>query len=248
VRRAIVRPLRFAALLATGSGILLSSCADGEINLLPGHGGGAASGTSAVTSASTSASTSSSASTGGADACDPTCGCGLGLCGASCFDLENDPSHCGQCNKGCNHNAYCHQGICTCLPGFMDCSGACLFTAADPDHCGGCAGVCSPSEGCQSGQCSQAPCGGVLTACASANNRYWCADLGASEPFCGACNVICAPNQVCAGASCQLYAPAAPCASCPCASCDALVGAPSACCPGVAGGAAPICVHGAACP
>ena len=96
--RAIVRCLRLAGLLATGSATLLLSCADIEINLLPGHGdgglkgsgggGGAASGPST----STSTSTSTAAGMGGADACDPTCGCGRSLCGGSCFDLDNDPS------------------------------------------------------------------------------------------------------------------------------------------------------------
>src|SRR5262249_46232639 len=151
------------------------------------------------------------AGAGGADACDPTCGCGRSACGASCVDLMNDPSHCGQCNKTCSHNAFCHQGSCACLPGFMACGTACVFTAPDPDDWGGCAGVCAPSEGCQNGQCSPAACAGPLTACASTNGRYWCVDLGTNSPFCGACSVVCGPTEVCAGASCQLYAPAAPC-------------------------------------
>jgi hypothetical protein len=247
--RAIARRLRIVAVLAFGE-VYLASCTDGEINLLPGRGAGELTDAGGGGAASTSSGATSTSAGGdaGAHACDPTCGCGLGPCGASCFDLENDPSHCGRCDQACNHNAYCHQGKCTCLPGFTDCDGACVFTAADPDRCGGCAFVCSPGENCQDSQCGPAACTGGLTACASENNRHWCVDLGSSEPFCGSCGVICAPTEVCAGGSCRLYAPAAPCASCPCPSCDALVGAPSLCCPGVAGGAAPICVHGMACP
>src|SRR5262245_12380843 len=97
--RALPRLLRIVTAVSVCE-LLLVSCAEGEINLFPGPrdggpmdpgGGGAASASSGGMS------TSASNGGGGPDACDPSCGCGLGQCGASCFDLKNDPSHCGEC-------------------------------------------------------------------------------------------------------------------------------------------------------
>ena len=96
--------------------------------------------------------------------------------------------------------------------------------------------------------CGPAPCSATLTSCASSNGRVACVDLANEYPFCGACDVVCGVDEVCAIDHCAHYQPAAPCTSCPCAACDALVGSPSTCCPGLYGGVDPICVAGSHCP
>jgi hypothetical protein len=98
-------------------------------------------------------------------------------------------------------------------------------------------------------QCLSGPCSPSLTACPVGDGGTSCVDLTTGKPFCGACGVVCGPNQVCAAGQCQSYLPATPCSACPCTSvCDQRVGAPSSCCPGIGGGAQPICVAGSACP
>jgi hypothetical protein len=223
------------------AGAAYVGCGSGELNLLPlgpdaGEAGDAA-----------------KRSEGGdarAEACmNGSCPCGLSSCDGGCYDLQSDPQHCGTCTMGCNHGAYCHAATCECLPGHTACPGStCIDTAADPNNCGGCGVVCDAGQSCELGCHNTAgKCSGSLTACPATNGRVECADLDASLPYCGSCGNVCGPDQVCAIGSCQTYAPSTPCSRCPC-SCDVLVGMPSTCCPGLAGGTRPICVHGTSCP
>jgi hypothetical protein len=182
---------------------------------------------------------------------DGGCPCGLSSCPTGCFDLANDPDHCGDCTRTCAHYQYCHAGSCECLPGFTLCTdGSCHYLAADPDHCGGCTNApCAAAQKCENGTCSAGACTAPNTGCPIAGNRTSCVSIAAGLPYCGDCTTVCGPDQVCAGGACRAYAPSTPCTTCPCASeCAAAEGSPSTCCAGVAGGAQPICVHGAACP
>lgn len=49
-------------------------------------------------------------------AADGTCPTGQSLCGAAvfaiCVDLQNDPGHCGACNRACSPGIACHAGVC----------------------------------------------------------------------------------------------------------------------------------------
>lgn len=128
------------------------------------------------------------------------------------------------------------------------CNGSCVDIASNPDHCGGCNHPCNAGDKCEAKACGPAPCTGALTGCPASNSRTACVDLANPFPFCGACGTVCAVDEVCAGSHCQHYAPAAPCSTCPCPACDALVGGPSVCCPGLYGGVDPVCVAGAHCP
>ena len=49
-------------------------------------------------------------------AADGTCPSGQTLCGvgvfAICVDLQNDPNHCGTCDRACSSGIACQTGIC----------------------------------------------------------------------------------------------------------------------------------------
>lgn len=175
------------------------------------------------------------------------CACGLTMCNGACVDLANDPNHCGSCPNGCAHSAYCAAGSCTCRPTYTACGSSCVQLASDPDRCGGCAATpCTAGQKCEASGCHSGACTGGLTGC-DVGGRLACVDLASGIPYCGACGVVCAPDEVCAAGKCARYAPATPCTSCPCVGCTALVGS-TTCCPGIAGGSAPICVAAATCP
>jgi len=167
-----------------------------------------------------------------------------GAAGDACsVDLQSDPNNCGACGKTCSHNSYCTGGACTCLPNFTACGTSCIDLRSDPDHCGSCTATpCAAGDKCENGSCQTGTCTSPLTAC-DVTGRSACVDLASGEPYCGACGNVCAPNQICAANHCQLYEPATPCTSCPCAACGA-----NACCPPIGTQTSPICVGGSACP
>jgi len=78
---------------------------------------------------------------GASDDCeDQPCGFYQTCCHAQCFDLANDPAHCGHCDRACGQDApYCEDGRCeepegkaSCERGSC-CGGACC--AADETCC-----------------------------------------------------------------------------------------------------------------
>lgn len=217
--------------------VILCGCTDSGLDLLPLKD--AASETSLDATSDTSAD---------AECMQNGCACGLTACDGGCFDLANDPSHCGSCIQGCTHNAFCHQTACSCLPGYSTCGTGCADLTSDPNHCGNCnAAACTPGGKCDNSTCGTGPCSAGKTPCDVAGTIA-CVDLTTRVPYCGACGVVCAPNEVCAGAACVKYAPATPCTHCPCdKQCKATVGT-TTCCPGIGGGSTPICVASTACP
>ncbi len=81
-----------------------------------------------------------------------------------CFDLQNDPAHCGFCDNPCARGQKCVNGSCkhSCDP-FKDCgSGICKDVNTDPENCGQCGASCGPFQGCINGKCSCiTPCGAI---------------------------------------------------------------------------------------
>ena len=234
--------------LALALALALAGCGDGEINLLSR----AADGSLGDGAGDAAADAPGSGDTDAPAPCvdDAGCPCGLTSCGGVCVDLLNDPSHCGDCATGSAHYQYCKAGRPACVPGFTSCAGACRDFASDPDHCGACANPpCASGEKCENGACGTGACGAGLTGCPVANNRIACVDLASGTPYCGDCTTVCGPDQICAAGACRSYAPATPCSTCPCAvDCARTEGTPSICCPGIGGGAQPICVHASSCP
>jgi hypothetical protein len=243
-----MRPPARASLLAA---LLLVGCgSDGVIDLLPPRDAAAAAPESGTDAATIDAPTEAGDEI--APCMNGACPCGTSDCGGGvCADLLNDPSHCGACAKTCSHFQYCQAGRCACLPGFTLCGdGSCHDLTSDPSLCGSCFHPgCASGEKCENGVCGTGACGGGLTGCPVASNLTACVDLTRGLPYCGDCTTVCGPDQICVAGACRSYAPATPCTSCPCAAdCARTEGSPATCCPGIAGGATPVCVHASACP
>jgi hypothetical protein len=87
----------------------------------------------------------------------PSCPAGYSPCGEQCFDLRDNPQHCGACATVCS-------------PGKDCCGGVCANRLDDDNHCGTCGIVCrgSPTaERPQGGICVN----GVCQQCALAGSR-----------------------------------------------------------------------------
>ena len=223
---------------------MLAGCgSDGVIDLLPPRDGGGADSAADAGSDVVSSDAPLAETAVEAGVCTD--------CGGVCFDLENDPSHCGACTTSCAHYQYCRSGKCACLPGFTLCGdGSCHDLASDPDRCGSCTHPpCNAGEKCENGVCGAGACTTGLTGCPVANSRTACVELSRGLPYCGDCTTVCGPDQVCAAGACRSYAPATPCTTCPCtADCARTEGASSTCCAPIAGGTQVICVQGTTCP
>jgi hypothetical protein len=91
--------------------------------------------------------------------------CGGTAQGDGCFDLANDPLHCGYCYTGCGAftggapsggGAWaCVAGQCEalCPPGAQLCGNACVVEALDPANCGACGHYCTGTDVCRLGNC-----------------------------------------------------------------------------------------------
>ncbi|MBL8937310.1 MAG: hypothetical protein JNM69_22310 [Archangium sp.] len=103
------------------------------------------------------------------------------MCNGVCFDLRNDPGHCGNCTTTCATGEYCTAGNCRalvvdagpppCPTGTMGCNGSCFDQQNDPRNCGMCGRTCNTTEYCAAGNCVQFPTMGLDagTCIASAN-------------------------------------------------------------------------------
>jgi hypothetical protein len=166
--------------------------------------------------------------TKGACACaDGTTMCGGtgpgGAIGASCADLQTDPSHCGGCRTDCGPAGACAGGKCSCpSPGTM-CGDSCVDTDTSHANCGGCDKACSNTQACVAGKCEacggkdQPCCSGFLScsdgltcsgtpgtagatcACASPSKMcgQTCTDVTLDPDNCGSCDNKCAQGQLC---------------------------------------------------
>jgi hypothetical protein len=119
----------------------------------------------------------------GGSACSPGATC---CSGQGCFDLMNDPFHCGACDKSCNPGETCSGGQCRCVGG-PGCGVGGLCCAA-PDGC-------STTGSCP---CGPAPCAAPKICCGGSN----CVDLTSSDQNCGACGKQCAPPLSCSNGAC----------------------------------------------
>jgi hypothetical protein len=179
----------------------------------------------------------------------PARACTLGTCSGSCesgfadcnasklsdgceIDLQNDPTHCGDCAKSCSNSNItsptCSAGSCSgsCDPGFGDCNsdkltdGCETSIATTPDHCGDCGLSCSQNN-MASVSCSAGICNGACLAnfedCNSDKLTDGCeADLMNSATHCGNCATDCtnpAPANAAAEACSQGQCTIASCAS-----------------------------------
>jgi len=76
-----------------------------------------------------------------------------------CYDLSNDPSHCGSCDNTCATGQDCVSGKCTGGSGTSmvtsqsACNGQPVDLQTDNVNCGSCGNVCDPCMPCQQGTC-----------------------------------------------------------------------------------------------
>ncbi len=76
---------------------------------------------------------------GATDDCELPCGFYQTCCNAECFDLANDPAHCGHCDHACDQDApYCEDGRCV--------QPSCAASCEDATCCG--EACCASAETC----------------------------------------------------------------------------------------------------
>jgi hypothetical protein len=129
------------------------------------------------------------------------------LCGALCFDLQNDPQHCGNCTTICSTidagnpgdagviTAVCNAGMCAveCDGGLSQCGEQCFDEKNDPTHCGDCLTACDGGL-CNSGSCcppGDSICSGT------------CVDTTSDNMNCGGCGKACDAGT-CVTSTCQV--------------------------------------------
>jgi len=138
-------------------------------------------------------------------ACQPECSGGTTKCEGGCFNLKNDPAHCGSCNVSCDAMAgqVCSQGLCafSCLGATTNCGGLCVDEKTDAKNCGGCGKTCKAGEVCDGGACA-ADCGVDRKKCGSS-----CLDVMSDPNHCGDCDTTCKSNELCQNGFCKVCDP-----------------------------------------
>lgn len=130
---------------------------------------------------------------GGSSDAGVTCQSPLSLCSGVCFDLRNDPGHCGNCTTTCATGEYCTGGNCRvlvvdagpppCPTGTMGCNGSCFDQQNDPRNCGMCGRTCNATEYCSAGSCLQFPAMGLdAGTCIASSNP--CEIVSATDAGC----------------------------------------------------------------
>ncbi|MBM4780069.1 MAG: hypothetical protein GQE15_20390 [Archangiaceae bacterium] len=130
---------------------------------------------------------------GGSGDAGVTCQSPLSVCSGVCFDLRNDPGHCGNCTTTCATGEYCTGGNCRvlvvdagpppCPTGTMGCNGSCFDQQNDPRNCGMCGRTCNATEYCSAGNCVQFPAMGLdAGTCIASSNP--CEIVSATDAGC----------------------------------------------------------------
>lgn len=86
-----------------------------------------------------------------------SCPDGRSLCDGSCYNLQNDASHCGSCETSCPATTTCIAGACTCPGTGTRCGDRCVNTQSENSHCGACGNACTGLSTCSAGACSCVP-------------------------------------------------------------------------------------------
>lgn len=138
------------------------------------------------------------------------------LCGTQCFDLQNDPAHCGQCATTCAAEQVCNKGKCaaSCPKGLVGCDGTCIDPKTNNLHCGATDGCNGPAAGqqcpfgtmCVNGTCRGQDAGAsdAKAADGSSDGGDSCASRVLVDPNnCGQCGNVCPPSTpTCAAGTC----------------------------------------------
>jgi len=111
------------------------------------------------------------------------------MCDQFCYDLDNDPRHCGTCDRSCGDGGQCLGGDCLCADSTTDCGAYCADTSSDDHNCGGCGRHCYESEVCVNSECV---CGAGFMLCEDD-----CTDVMTDPDDCGDCGHSCETGEVC---------------------------------------------------
>ena len=111
--------------------------------------------------------------------------------GAGCTDIENDPNHCGACNRPCGFTERCLAGSC-CTPRAETCNGMDDDCDGSIDEGPGSLG-CASGTVCIAGRCDCTPDRRCGTSCV---------DLQRDNDNCGRCGMRCASGQQCVDGAC----------------------------------------------
>ena len=146
--------------------------------------------------------------------CVVECPDGFTDCSGECFDLNNDPNHCGTCDTICdfdNAAALCVDGNCVmsdCSEGFADCNtddaDGCEAKLGTVDNCSGCGDVCvydHATAECVDSVCQMGECDAGWGDCENGDADGCETDITTAEN-CGGCGVTCEAPQFCYGGEC----------------------------------------------
>lgn len=93
------------------------------------------------------------------------CKSGTTKCGNACVNLQNNPAHCGGCNRPCAAGTSCVNGSCQGTGGCQSpntlCGSSCVDTRTDRNNCGTCGNTCTSGQNCVNSSCVSAcnpPC------------------------------------------------------------------------------------------
>jgi hypothetical protein len=76
-------------------------------------------------------------------------------CGDACVSLQNDPAHCGQCNRSVGDGQICENGSFVCTDSEKStCGDDCIDLSKDENHCGACGQKCIEGASCKNGLCT----------------------------------------------------------------------------------------------
>ena len=151
------------------------------------------------------------------------CASGKDCCGTTCFDLQKDVTHCGQCDTACpdpvHGKAACTLGVCglgSCTTGFLDCDSdpaACeVNSMTDLANCGGCLAACAPAHAtgaCDQGVCTVATCATGHGDCNHSATDGCEDDTTSDVAHCGSCLVSCSVaggTAACVDSACAVAA------------------------------------------
>jgi len=104
------------------------------------------------------------------------CNTGTGACAGTCYDLQNDEAHCGNCSTACNGASnVCQGGSCRCI------------AETDAEYCQGRGSACGTSTWTDRCGAQRSVYCGSCAANACCNSH--CENLLQDESNCGACGV-----------------------------------------------------------
>ena len=130
--------------------------------------------------------------------CGINCGA-LTACGNSCFDVQTDAAHCGDCTTACPRGESCVAGRCACPTGEHRCAGRCVRNDS-PATCGEMAcSACTAPPGATA-TCDGKSCG--FTCTTGSMCKTGCADLRTDNSHCGTCENLCMDGRTCQAGQC----------------------------------------------